>query len=64
MSNLFTFSSAFMDANNKYQSKVKVLVRVRPFLPDETRAGCVSIKDRTLVELTNPKFASEVTKYK
>ncbi len=49
--------------STKYQSKVKVLVRVRPFIKDENKTGCITVRDKSIVEVTNPKFPTEVTKY-
>jgi hypothetical protein len=43
--------------------KVKVILRVRPFLPHEIdRRSCVLVRG-SAIEITNPRSASEIVKY-
>ncbi len=50
----------------KYQSKVKVIVRVRPFLGSEVKSCCVTVAPPATLELRNLKFnpPTEAISYK
>lgn len=50
----------------KHQSKVKAIVRIRPFLPNEVPASCVHVTAPGQMELRNLKFnpPTEAVNYK
>lgn len=48
------------------QSKVKAIVRIRPFLPNEVHSSCVKVSGQGQLELRNLKFnpPTEAINYK
>lgn len=54
------------EMTEKHQSKVKAIVRIRPFLPNEVPASCVHVTAPGQMELRNLKFnpPTEAVNYK